>query len=137
MNVDYSVFVDENGVEKWWVFHFKRHEKLLLNALEYCGGTHNLEDVAMALHNDYMQFFPANESFLVTEVVQHPRLKSLHIFLAGGSKDELVEISKYVFEHARTKGCTRMTSTGRRGWERVLPNIFNCKPSHYWLSMEI
>ena len=68
--MDYSQFVDVNGQEKWWVPYFKKHENLLLDALEYSGGTHNLEDVAMALHKDYMLLWPTNESVLVTEVLQ-------------------------------------------------------------------
>jgi hypothetical protein len=32
---------------------------------------------------------------------------------------------------------SKVTVTGRRGWEKVLTRLINCKPSHYWLSLEI
>lgn len=135
--MDYSQFVDECGAEKWWVPYFKKHENLLLDALEYCGGTHNLEDVAMALHKDNMLLWPAHESVLVTEVVQYPRIKTLHVFLGAGKMEEIKEMLPYVFKSAKEQGCQRVTSTGRRGWDRALNKIINCKPTHYWLSLEI
>ena len=135
--MDYSQFVDEKGEEKWWVPYFKKHENLLLNALEYSGGTHNLEDVAMALHKDYMQLWPTNESVLVTEVMQYPRAKHMHVFLGAGNMDELLYTMPFVIEQAKKDGCSKVTVTGRRGWEKVLARLINCKPSHYWLSLEI
>jgi hypothetical protein len=135
--LDYSQFVDENGVEKWWVPYFKKHENLLLDALEYSGGTHNLEDVAMALHKDYMHLWPTNESVLVTEVLQYPRAKHMHVFLGAGNMDGLIYTMPYVIEQAKKDGCSKVTVTGRRGWEKVLTRLINCKPSHYWLSLEI
>ena len=135
--MDYSQFVDEKGEEKWWVPYFKKHENLLLDALEYSGGTHNLEDVAMALHKDYMQLWPTNESVLVTEVVQYPRAKHLHVFLGAGNIDELQEVMPFVIKRAKEEGCSKVTLTGRRGWEKVLSRLINCKPTHFWLSLEI
>jgi hypothetical protein len=135
--LDYSQFVDESGVEDWWVPHFKKHENLLLNALEYSGGTHNLEDVAMALHKDNMQLWPTDESVLVTEVMQYPRSKHMHVFLGAGNMDGLIYTMPYVIKQAKIDGCSKVTVTGRRGWEKVLTRLINCKPSHYWLSLEI
>ena len=135
--MDYTQFVDENGVEKWWVPYFKKHENLLLDALEYSGGTHNLEDVAMALHKDYMLLWPTNESVLVTEVVQYPRAKHMHVFLGAGNMHELLYTMPFVIKQAKIDGCSKVTVTGRRGWEKVLTRSINCKPTHYWLSLEI
>ena len=135
--MDYSQFVDECGAEKWWVPYFKKHENLLLDALEYGGGTHNLEDVAMALHKDNMLLWPTNESVLVTEVQQYPRCKHYHVFLGAGNMDELKEVMPFVIKRAKEEGCSKVTLTGRRGWEKVLGRLINCKPTHYWLSLEI
>lgn len=135
--MDYSQFVDENGAEKWWVVHFKKHEQLLLDALEYGNGTHNLEDVAMALHQDYMQLWPTDDSILVTEVQQYPRAKHMHVFLGAGNMKGLLYTMPYVIKQAEKDGCSKVTVTGRRGWERVLGRLINCKPSHYWLTLEI
>ena len=135
--MDYSQFVDEKGEEDWWVPYFKKHENLLLDALEYSGGTHNLEDVAMALHKDNMQLWPTDESVLVTEVLQYPRAKHMHVFLGAGNMHGLLYTMPYVIKQAKIDGCSKVTVTGRRGWEKVLTRLINCKPTHYWLSLEI
>lgn len=135
--MDCSEFVEKDGSQKWWVEHFLRLEKQILQGLEYSGGTHNLEDVAMALHKDQMQLWPGLESVLLTELVQYPRMKVFHVFLGAGKMTELIQMIPYVVEQAKLEGCRKVTVTGRRGWERVLARYVDSKPTHYWLSLEI
>jgi hypothetical protein len=133
--IDCSGFT-ENGEPKWWVPYFLESEQLLLNALEYSNGTHSLEDVAMALDKDEMQFWPGINTALVTEVITHPNQKSIHIFLAAGDMDEVIRILPFVEIHGKLEGCTHMTMTGRKGWEKVMSKIYKVQP-RIFLSTEI
>jgi hypothetical protein len=97
-----------------------RCEKWIKAALEYSGGTHEYQDIVEAIKNGYMQFWPAEHGCAVTEIISFPRKKVLHIFLAGGEKNQIVDMDESAVEFARQQGCTGMTVAGRRGWARVL-----------------
>jgi len=133
--MDCSQFT-ENGKPKWWVPYFLESEQLLLNALEYSNGTHSLEDVAMALDKDEMQFWPGVNTAIVTEIITHPKQKSIHVFLAAGDMDEVIRILPFVEKHGKMERCTHMTMTGRKGWEKVMSKIYKVNP-RIFLSTEI
>jgi len=133
--MDCSKFT-ENGEPKWWVPYFLESEQLLLNALEYGNGTHSLEDVAMALDKDEMQFWPGINTAIVTEIITYPNQKSIHVFLAAGDINEVIRILPFVEKHGKLEGCTHMTMTGRKGWEKVMSKIYQVKP-RIFLSTEI
>lgn len=133
--IDCSKFT-ENGEPKWWVPYFLESEQLLLNALEYGDGTHSLEDVAMALDKDEMQFWPGVNTALVTEIVNYPRKKIIHVFLAAGDMDEVIRILPYIEKHGKSEGCVQLAMTGRKGWEKVMGKIYKLQ-THVYLSTEI
>ena len=56
----------------------------------------------------------------MSEVVEYARKKVLHIFLAGGDMEELVDMIDSAEAWGRTLGCTALTMSGRKGWERAL-----------------
>lgn len=88
-----------------------------------CGGhTHTLEDVARAVLEGRMQFWPAPNGCAVTEIIVYPRAKCLHIFLAGGELQQIVDMNSSAAQFARAMGCTGMSISGRRGWVKVLKN---------------
>lgn len=89
-------------------------------ALGYSGGTHEYEDVEKAILEGRMQIWPAPKSCAVTEIIQYDRKKVLHVFLAGGDLEEIAKGIDSVAEWGRTQGCTGLTMSGRKGWERVL-----------------
>lgn len=89
-------------------------------ALEYSGGTHIYEDVERGILDGRMQIWPGKKSAAVTEVVEYARKKVLHIFLAGGDMEELVDMIDSAEAWGRTLGCTALTMSGRKGWERAL-----------------
>lgn len=105
-------------------------------ALEYSGGTHEFEDVVRAVLESRMQLWPGKRSVAVTEVVKYDRKKVLHIFLAGGEMDELIDMIDSAAEWGRTQGCTSLTMAGRKGWERVL-NSHGFNPVMIVLEREI
>ena len=99
-----------------------RCERWIKAALDYSGGTHTYGDVVESIKSGYIQFWPAQNGCAVTEIISFPRKKVLHIFLAGGEKNQIVDMDESAVEFAKQQGCTGMTSAGRRGWARVLLN---------------
>jgi len=89
-------------------------------ALEYSGGTHYFEDIVEGIVSGKMQFWPAERGCAVTEIIIFPRKKVFHIFLAGGEKNQIVDMDESAVQFAKAQGCTSMTIAGRRGWAKVL-----------------
>ena len=89
-------------------------------ALAYSGDTHSLVDVVDAIKDGSAQFFPLENSVIVTEVVDYPKKAVCRIWLAGGEMDELIEAEKSIVEWAKSHGCSGMEIIGRKGWERQL-----------------
>jgi hypothetical protein len=89
-------------------------------ALEYSGGTHLYEDVEQGILSGRMQIWPGQESVAVTEIIEYARKRVLHVFLAGGDMAELIDMIDSAAAWGRTQGCTSLTMSGRKGWERVL-----------------
>lgn len=89
-------------------------------ALEYSGGTHEFDDVRRGILDGRMQLWPGKRSAAVTEIIQYDRKKVLHVFLAGGDMDELIDMIDSAERWGAEQGCTSMTMSGRKGWERVL-----------------
>lgn len=86
-------------------------------------GTHNLDDVLAMVLADDAQFWPGERSAVITEILTLPKVRALHVWLAGGDMDELIENMLPVIEDfARRAGCDRFSVAGRHGWERVLKN---------------
>ena len=90
----------------------------------------------MALNKDEMQFWPGNNTAIVTEINIHPKQKSIHVFLAAGDMDEVIRILPYVEKHGKKEGCTQMTMAGRKGWEKVMSKVYPIE-SRIFLSTEI
>lgn len=92
----------------------------LVEALEYGGGTHTIEDVLRQIEAGKAKLWVRRDALIVTEIHQTPRAKVLHFWLATGSLDEVVALSREVLEWGKQEGCEQATLAGRRGWERVL-----------------
>lgn len=97
-------------------------------ALEYSGGTHSFEDIAAGVLSGRFQLWPAAKSVVVTEIVVYPKLKDLHIFLAGGDLEELKGMQPSVEAWGAQLGCSRVTLTGRKGWVRVFTENADYEP---------
>jgi len=103
-------------------------------ALAYSGDTHSLIHVVDAIKDGSAQFFPLENSVIVTEIVDYPKRAVCRIWLAGGEMDELIEAEKSIVEWARSHGCDGMEIIGRKGWERQLKDY---KPASTVLIKEI
>lgn len=88
-------------------------------ALEYAAGTHTVEDVEQAVRSGQFQFWPAEKGAVVTEIIDLPRGRRLHFFLAGGDLDQLQRMLAPIEAWGRAQGCTSVSLAGRKGWERT------------------
>ena len=98
-------------------FHLRR--KYIEDALEYTKGTHTLDDIWNGVVRGDFQFWPGDKSAIITEIQIYPQTKVMHIFLAGGDLEELLQMEKSVRAYAQTIGCNSMSISGRRGWLRI------------------
>lgn len=105
---------DELGME------FDRCSQWLQGALNHAGGTHTLADIEVGIREGRFQFWPADRSAAVTEVIQYPQRRVLHLFLAGGDLNQLRDMEASATEFARHMGCEAMSIAGRRGWVKAL-----------------
>lgn len=96
------------------------HLSGLVEALERGGSTHTVEDVLRQVEAGEAKLWVRGAALIVTEIHQTPQVKVLHFWLATGSLDEVVALSREVLEWGRAQGCEQATLAGRRGWERVL-----------------
>lgn len=98
----------------------ERCRKWIEDALDRGGNTHDFEDIAESVKSGFMQLWPADDACAVTEILTFPRKKVLHIFLAAGNMDTIVDMHESAAHFARLNGCSDMTIAGRKGWVRVL-----------------
>lgn len=89
-------------------------------ALAHGGATHTFEDVRDGILTGKMQIWPAQRGMAVTEIIQYPRRKVLHCFLAGGDMDQILDMIESAVAWGRGQGCDGLTLSGRLGWDRVL-----------------
>lgn len=88
-------------------------------ALAYADATHTYDDVAAMVDAGTARFWPGPSSVIITETVDFPRKRLLHVFLAGGSLAELETLIPIVLDWGKAQGCTHSTFVGRRGWTRT------------------
>ena len=84
--------------------------------------THSMDDVRRLIEcgSGQHQFWAGKRSAIVTEIVVSPRRWSLHFWLAGGDLEEILEMKPLIEAWGKAAGCSRVTISGRIGWERVL-----------------
>lgn len=93
---------------------------LIEAALHYTGGTHIYDDVVSMVMQGRLFWRVLPNSFMIFEVMEYPRQRHLHGFLAGGKLEEIKAAQNDVIELARLAGCTTITLGGRRGWVKAL-----------------
>lgn len=112
------------------------YRELIESALEYSGGTHVFEDVKRSILAGKMQIWPAQRGVAITEIIEYPKKRVLHVFLAAGEMDQITDMIESAAQWGRTQGCTSLTLSGRKGWERVLDR-YGFKPVMVVMEREI
>lgn len=114
----------------------ERCREWIESALELSGGTHNFNDIKAGVHSLRYQFWNAERGCAVTEIVDFPRKRVLHVFLAGGDLDQILDMESSAVEFAKKHGCEGMTLAGRKGWTRALKD-YNWKEAFTVLAKEL
>ena len=92
-------------------------------ALPYAGGTHAIEDIEAELRRGQLALLAGHTSAMLCEIRNYPRLRALHMFLAGGDLMELRSFNTMMDNAARSMGCSRISIAGRHGWEKALSDL--------------
>ena len=102
------------------VQQLNRARKWIEDALEYSGETHTFVDIVRGVLNGQMQFWNGDNGCAVTEINVYPHKKNLHVFLAGGDMQQILDFEASAAAWGKAQGCTSMTIAGRVGWKKVL-----------------
>lgn len=82
--------------------------------------THNFQDIVEGVTSRKYQFWPGERSCMITEVLGYPHRRGVHVFLAGGDLEEILDMEKSLSVWAKTVGADHMSLTGRKGWVKAL-----------------
>lgn len=101
------------------------------------GGTHSREDIVEGLKSGRYQYFGGDTVAAVTEIIDFPQSRKLHILFAAGDYRQMIKqflpiLKNYAAEH----GCESITTNGRKGFVRRLPNV-GFKPTHVVFEMKL
>lgn len=106
-------------------------------ALNLGGDVYTIADVEQMIAEGKAQVWPGEDSVIVTEVIDYPRARHLHLFLAGGNLEELEAMLPEILDWGREQGCNRATLSGRRGWERSFLRDQGWRPNLVIMEKEI
>jgi hypothetical protein len=99
--------------------------ELFDKALALGGNTHTREDIAEGIKNGRFQYWGDDQCCVVTEIVQYPQKRVLHLFIAAGNLNRLFEVYlPRVKTFAVENGCSSLTSVSRKGFLRRFPPEF-------------
>jgi hypothetical protein len=96
-----------------------RYRDYISAALEHASGTYTFEDVKQGVVEGRFQLWPAPNSVVITEIQEYPQARWLHLFIGAGNLPELQIMLPIIEAWGRSQGCTRISLTGRKGWERT------------------
>lgn len=77
-------------------------------------------DLRQALCAGRAQIWPGESAAMVTEVVDEPDGRALHVWLAGGDLAGVMALKPGVEAWGRAMGCDYVSIEGRKGWARLL-----------------
>ena len=92
-------------------------------ALDVGGNTHNVEHIGDAIRDQRMQFWAAEDACIVTEILEFPNYKNIHVFLAGGSLERIMHMRPDIERFGKYVGCKHLTINGRKGWAKTLKDF--------------
>ena len=95
-------------------------QELIESALDEGGNTHTYQDIRESIISGKMQLWLGDDACAVTEIVVYPRKKVLHVFLAAGKMETIVDMLDSAERFGKANGCVSITIAGRHGWKRVL-----------------
>jgi hypothetical protein len=104
-------------------------------AIERSGNLNTWGEIVLGIGDGRMQLWPAERGCIITEIVIYHHTKCLHVFLAGGELDEILQMTENVKEWAKLQGCSFASFDGRFGWQKPLEKI-GWKPHSITMHLE-
>ena len=102
--------------------HHYSLSELFDKALKIGGNTHTREDIAAGIKSGRFQYWGDEDCCLVTEIVEYPQKKTLHLFIAAGDLSKLLEnYLPKIKKFAQENGCSALTSVSRKGFLKRFP----------------
>lgn len=126
-----------NQVNTDWVKEFERCKPWIESALEYSLDTHDIQDIQNDLVNNKLQLWPGEKSVIVTQILEYPKKRVMHVFLAGGDIKDIESRTDGITAWAKLIGCNTITLTGRPGWVKSFLKNKGYKTTQVYLSKEI
>ncbi len=114
--------IDRDRFEAEWA----RCSPWIEAALEHCHGTHLIEDVRdLVATSPVHALWAGQKSALVSQLIYHPRVIQLHLWLCGGNLRELLDMLPTIEGYGLLNGATLFSTGGRQkngrsGWARIL-----------------
>ena len=99
--------------------------------------THSWEDIKNGILKKRYHLLALKNTALVCEFLEYPRLKSLNIFLAGGSLEEIKTIFPHIKEWAKDCGAERIEMRGRLGFLKAFKNDIDSDNIHIQLTKDL
>ena len=90
------------------------------SALNYANNSHSFDNIVDMVVTGAVHFYPLENSYVLMEVQTFPNHKVYHVFLAGGEKEEILDVHPWMLENAKVLGCKYVTICGRLGWVKEL-----------------
>jgi len=91
-------------------------------ALAYANNSHSFDNIVDMVVTGAVHFYPLENSYVIMEVQTFPNHKVYHAFLAGGKKEEILDVHPWMMENAKVLGCKYVSVCGRLGWVKELRN---------------
>lgn len=102
---------------------FERVWPWLEVALRDFGDTHTKEQIWEEIATERAQLWTTENAAILTSIEKWPKgVTELLWWLAGGDLEEILSIQPFIEQWAIGKGVDRFVITGRKGWERKLPD---------------
>ena len=90
------------------------------SAMSYNGGTHTFDDLVSMVMTGRLRLWAFDQSVALTEIIEYPREKHYHVFIAGGKLSELTDAMDDLLSAAQQAGCSKITISGRKGFVKAL-----------------
>ncbi len=81
---------------------------------------HTFDAVVNMILANRLYFFAYDNAFCIMEKVEYPNYSVFHCFLAGGEMEAVFDIQGPMADLAKAMGCSYLSVSGRKGWERKL-----------------
>jgi hypothetical protein len=101
-----------------------RCRRWIEDALEYSGlsESHQFHDICRGVLTGEFYLWHGDNGCAITEFTLYPTKKVLHVFLAGGDMQQILDFEESAAAWGKACGCSEMTIAGRKGWSKVLGN---------------